>query len=221
VKTAEMQLADTTIRVPFDGLIVDRMIEIGDFVEAGDAIARLIDLDPLLVVAQLSERDAGRLAIGGLAQARLITGQEIDGVVSYISAEADPATRTFRVEVEVANLDGALADGISAEVTLPLGQVVAHRVSPAVLTLSDAGEVGVRTLAPDNTVTFQPVRILGEESAGVWIAGLPQRVTLITVGQEFISDGQTVRPIDEQTLAPFAPETATGGSKGASQGGAT
>ena len=185
--------------------MVNRAVEIGDYVEPGDRIARLIDLDPLLVVVQLSERDAGQLEIGGLAQARLITGQKVEGMVSYISPEADTATRTFRVEVEVPNPDGALPDGVSAEVTLPTGRVMAHHVSPAVLTLGEAGNVGVKTLTPQNTVAFLPVTIIGEESSGVWIAGLPPRVTLITVGQEFIVDGQTVRPIDEKTLAPFAP----------------
>jgi len=203
VKMAQMALDDISLKAPFDGLIVDRYVEIGDFVEMGNPVIRLIDLDPLLIVVQVSERDAGHLTTGTLATARLITGQEVEGIVSFISSEADPATRTFRVEAEVANLDGKLPDGASAEVTLPLRQVTAHQVSPAILTLSDSGLIGVKILGPENTAVFIPVQVIDEEPAGVWISGLPDRVVLITIGQEFIGDGQTVRPIDEKTLAPF------------------
>ncbi len=203
VKAALMAMDDISIEAPFAGTIVARYVEIGDFVEMGDPVARLIDLDPLLVVVQVSERDAGRLKTGALASARLIDGQAVEGVVSYISPEADPETRTFRVEAEVENLDGKLSDGASAEVTLPLLQVVAHLISPAILTLSDSGQIGVKTLGPGNRVVFIPVKVIDEEPAGVWISGLPDRAILITVGQEFINDGQAVRPIDEKTLTPF------------------
>jgi len=204
VKVAQMALDYTTIVAPFDGLIVERYVELGDFVETGDQIARVIDLDPLLLVAQVSERHAARLPLGALAQGRLIGGQQVEGAISYVSAEADPETRTFRVEVEVPNPEAALADGVSAEVTLPLEQVVAHRISPAVLTLDDDGRIGVKILGPENKVSFVPVQIMDEEPEGVWVAGLPERIVLITVGQEFVTEGQTVSPIDEETLAPLA-----------------
>ncbi len=221
VKAAQMALDDISIKAPFDGLIVERYVEIGDFVEMGNPVARLIDLDPLLVVVQISERDAGRLTIGALASARLIAGQTVEGIVSFISPEADPATRTFRVETEVANTDGVLPDGASAEVTLPLQKVTAHRVSPAILTLSDSGRIGVKTLGPGNTAVFMPVQVIDEEAAGIWITGLPERVTVITVGQEFISDGQKVRPIDEKTLAPFVRGTDSPSTAVLPRGGAT
>lgn len=203
VKAAETALSETTIGAPFDGLVVDRYAEIGDFVEIGDPIARVLDLDPLLVVVQVSERNAGQVTEGALAQVRLITGQQVEGVISYVSAEADPETRTFRVEIEVANETFALADGVSAEVVLPLQQVAAHRISPAILTLSDSGGIGVKTLGPDNKIVFVPVEVIDEKPDGMWVAGLPERTVLVTVGQEFVTDGQTVQPIDEATLAPF------------------
>ena len=203
VKVAQMALRETTIKAPFDGLVVDRYVEIGDYVEGGDQIARVIDLDPLLVVAQVSERDAGHIEEGALAQAQLITGQQVEGIISYISSEADAETRTFRVELEVANEGGLLADGVSAEVSLPLRQTVAHRVSPAILTLSDSGGIGVKLLGAENQVVFAPVKIIDEAPEGIWITGLPEHAVLITVGQEFVTEGQQVQPIDETTLTPF------------------
>lgn len=203
VARAQVELANTTITAPFDGIVGERMMEFGDYVEPGDPILRIVDLDPILVVAQVSERDVGRLWTGGPARVRLITGERVEGTLRYVAAEADSATRTFRVEVEVANPDGAVPDGVTAELVLPLERTLAHRVSPAVLTLNDDGVIGVKTIGPDERVAFRPVQIVGETTDGVWLTGLPEEVTLITVGQEFATEGQRVRPIDEATLDPL------------------
>ena len=198
VRRAEVELENTEIVAPFDGIADDRMIDRGDFVELGDGIARIVDLDPILVVAQVNELDVGRIERGAVGNARLITGLEVAGQVRFVGSMADPQTRTFRVELEVPNPDGAIPDGVSAEVSLPVGEVWAHRVSPAILSLTDAGEVGVKTVDPDNTVLFRRVEIVDNTPDGVWLAGLPETVTFITVGQEFVTDGQEVRPVPEQ-----------------------
>lgn len=202
VVAAEVEVANTAVIAPFAGIVSRRAVEIGDFVEKGDPIARILDLDPMLIVVQLNERDAAHVQVGKVGQATLITGQKIKGRVRYVAAEADEATRTFRVELEVPNPTGALADGMTADLRLPLRTVLAHRVSPAILTLSDDGEVGIKTVGPDNRVAFAPVRIVAETATAAWVTGLPPRATLITVGQDYVTPGQTVRPIDEATLAP-------------------
>ncbi len=202
VARAQVALRNTTIRAPFDGLVVARRAEIGDFIDKGDPVARIIDLDPVLAVAQISERDRGRVTVGAPARVTLIGGREVSGEVRFVAAEAEPTTRTFRIEVELPNPAAEIPDGITAEIRLPLGEVAAHRVSPAILTLTDDGTIGVKTLGPDNRVRFRPIQIIGDGTGGVWLSGLPERVTLITVGQEFVAEGQTVRPIDEADLPP-------------------
>lgn len=204
VNYAEVEIENTRIVAPFDGLIDDRMIEVGDFVDKGDRITRIVDLDPILLVANVNELDIGRLHVGEIGDARLITGLEVAGRIRFISSMADSQTRTFRVELEVPNPDGAIPDGISAELRLPVDEVQAHLVSPAILTLTDDGEVGVRTLGPDNRVRFQRVRILDNDLDGVWLSGLPSEVTFITVGQEFVVEGQEVEPVPEADLIPVA-----------------
>src|SRR3546814_5000763 len=87
-------------------------------------------------------------------------GEPVSGRIRHISAVADEATRTFRVELEVANADSRIADGMTAEIALPLSATQAHRVSPAVLTLSDKGEIGVKAVDSDNRVVFHPVKIV-------------------------------------------------------------
>ena len=200
VKLAEVELAYTLIRAPFDGVIDQRLAELGDYVDRGDAVARLVELDPMLIVTQVNERAIQRLAIGAPGGARLLTGQTVEGRIRHISTVADEATRTFRVELEVANPDGAISDGMTAEIALPLSQIQAHLVSPAILTLSDSGLIGVKAVDADSRVVFHPVSIVDTDNDGVWVSGLPEEVTLITVGQEYVSDGEAVRAVSESAI---------------------
>ena len=200
VEHARLALDNTEIRAPYDGFVEERLIDIGDFVEKGDRIGRVVDLDPILVVAQVSERDIGHLEVGAPGRARLIADREVSGKLRFVGAMADPATRTFRVELEVANPDRKIPDGITAELRIPMERVLAHLVSPAILTLTDKGVLGVKTLEADSTVGFRPVSILESGPDGMWVGGLPEQVTFITVGQEFVTAGQRVRAVEEEEL---------------------
>lgn len=201
LRRAEVALEQLEVRAPFAAVLEERPVELGDSLQVGDTVARLVDLDPLLVVAMISERDVGRLEPEGPGEARLGTGQEASGHLRFIARAAESGTRTFRVELAVPNPGGRLQAGVTAELRLPLEVVPAHLVSPAVLVLSDEGRVGVRTVDAEDRVAFLPVQILEQESEGIWITGLPEEVRLITVGQEFVLDGQFVTPVDESEVA--------------------
>jgi multidrug efflux system membrane fusion protein len=77
-------------------------------------------------------------------------------------------------------------------VDLPGEAVKAHRVSPSLFTLNDAGALGLRTINRENRVEFYPVSILEDSPDGAWVKGLPERARLITVGHEFVAEGQIV-----------------------------
>jgi membrane fusion protein, multidrug efflux system len=201
VKIAEVELDYTTIRAPFAGVVDQRLVELGDFVDRADSIVHLVELEPMLIVTQVNERDVQRLAIGATGRARLMSGEAVEGRIRHISAVADEATRTFRVELEVPNPERKIAAGMTAEIALPLSEVMAHRVSPSVLTLSDAGEIGVKSVDADNRVAFHPVQIVDTDSEGMWITGPPPKVTLITVGQEYVGVGDLVRSVSESEIA--------------------
>ncbi|HIC79698.1 MAG TPA: efflux RND transporter periplasmic adaptor subunit [Kiloniellaceae bacterium] len=200
VKIAEVELAYTEIRAPFDGIVDERMMEIGDYVDRGDAIARLVELDPMLIVTQVNERDIQRLQLGNTGAARLMTGDQVTGHIRHISTVADEATRTFRVELEVDNPNGRIADGMTAEIALPLAETQAHIVSPAILTLSDGGLIGVKAVNEEGRVVFHAAKIVDTDKQGVWITGLPDDVTLITVGQEYVSPGEKVKTVQESEV---------------------
>lgn len=196
LRNAELEVERTQIRAPFDGILDDRSANVGDYMAPGTACGVVVDQDPFLVVGQVSERDVGSLTVGTHGVAQLIDGTRVEGTIRFISTQADAATRTFRVELEVANADSVLRDGITADIIVPVRSVEAHRISPAVLSLSDAGEIGVKVLDEDDTVRFMPVDIVADGVDGFWVRGLPTSARVIVVGHEYVVDGQRVRPVD-------------------------
>jgi multidrug efflux system membrane fusion protein len=195
VKRMTVDIGRLTIHAPFDGVVDVRPVEIGDWVDTGHSVATIVDDDPLLVVAQVSEREVGYLSLGDRVTAKLVTGETVTGTLRYIATVAEGSTRTFRVEVEIDKQEAHLRDGVTAEMRISIGEMYAHLVTPAVLTLNDAGIVGVRTVNDKDRVDFRPVNVVGTGAQGVWLTGLPPTVTVITVGQEFVRHGDRVNVV--------------------------
>jgi len=195
LRAIEIDLARTTIRAPFAGVVDQRAVDLGDFVQRGDPVATVVDLDPLIVAAEVSERDVGQIAVGQQGQARLVDGRTVAGRVRYVARVGASETRTFRVELEIANPDRRVPAGATAELRLPVAEVQAHLLSPAVLTLDDAGNIGVKVVDAEGVVGFHAVALVADSPEGVWVTGLPPAVDVITVGQEFVRPGQRVAPV--------------------------
>lgn len=197
---AELELTRSIMRAPFDGVLDTRRVELGAYVREGDVVARVVDLDPLLVAGAVSEQDVGKLRVGAEGSAQLVTGEKLRGAIRYIAAAADAATHTFRVELEVANPERLRTTGVTAEVRIELEPLAAHKVSPAMLALDDRGAVGVKSVGADGVVVFHPANIIRSEPDGLWLAGLPEQLRLITVGQGFVRAGERVEA-SEQAVA--------------------
>lgn len=201
MREAEIELERTEIRAPISGIVEIQMAEVGSMLSAGHVCATIVNSDPMLVTGQVSERDISKLALGMEAKTSLVTGETATGTIRFISQTADAETRTFRVEVELANPQGKLRDGVTALATVALDAVSAHFISPGILTLNDAGLIGVRAVDADNRVVFHAATILGADRDGVWISGLPATVRIITVGQDYVREGQIVEPVLETAEA--------------------
>ena len=190
-----LNLERTRITAPFSGVVEDLHMNAGDYAVPGSVCATLIDLDPMLVSADVTESEVESLRLGGRISARTSAGREIEGVVTFIGKQSDPVTRTYPVEITVKNPDYSIRSGLTVNVRFGLGEVQAHRISPALFTLDDLGAMGVRTIDKSNRVKFHTVRIIEDGPEGVWVTGLPKTTRLITVGQEFVSAGQVVEPV--------------------------
>ena len=206
--TAQEALNSAEITAPFAGRLDMLDIDPGEYVTAGAEVARILDTDPLTVTIQVPQQALSRLRTGQPAQVRFITGQEAEGEVTFVGADADSETRTFPAEITVPNGDSALASGLSAQIRIPTDDLRAHFVSPAILSLDTDGTLGVKTVDDSDTVVFKPVTIERAQTDGVWISGLDDTSRIITVGQGFVSDGETVAPYPEDEAGEAAPDAA-------------
>ena len=197
VSGMQRDFQNTTITAPFAGVVDELPVEVGDYNDkAGAIVARVIDLGAMNAVGEVVEHDIGFIDLGGVAEVGLPDGRILNGQVSFVAKSSNTLTRTFRVEVKMEVADGSVPEGVTAELHLPLERVVAHKISSALLTLNDEGAVGVKTVNIDNVVVFHPVEMVSDATDGIWLTGLPHEARIITVGQEFVAEGQTVIPVE-------------------------
>ncbi len=209
LRRVELEIDHTTIAAPFDGVLEERLVELGEYVGPGDPVARVVDVEPLKVAVDVPQQQVGRVRLGQEGRVALITGAERDARVTYIAPAAEPGTRTFATELEVANPGRDLPAGMSAEVVLPVGREQGHFLSPAALALDADGRLGVKAVGEDDRVRFHGARVVRAEQDGVWLAGLPGRLRVITVGQGFVRPGDRVRPVPEAETPGLAPGAAS------------
>jgi multidrug efflux system membrane fusion protein len=195
--SADAELERGVIRAPWAGVVSDIMVEVGKaaFSFAGADLCTIVALDPMLAVVEVSERRLAGIKIGDMAEVRLITGATARGKVRYVSKTASQTTRTYRVEIELPNADGAIPDGISADVAIPLAPIAATSVPRSALTFSSAGDIGVRTVDGNGIVGFIPVNIIEDEQTVMWVGGIPDGGRVIVQGQDFVREGQLVEAV--------------------------
>ncbi len=200
----KLDIARTKIRAPIAGYVETLVPGPGDYVKTGDVVSLIVDLDPMRVIVNVTERDTAFLHLDDLATIKLPSGREVGGTIRYISRVASDVTRTFRVDIWIDNPDASIPSGLTAEVLLNAGTRKAHQLPTSALTLNDQGMLGVRTLDDADVVHFVAVTLLDDTPQGAWVSGLPDRVRIITVGQEFVVDGQKANPTVDLMDAPKA-----------------
>lgn len=188
---ARIQLKNTAISAPFAGIYDQRMVELGDFVQPGQSLLTLVDISQLKVSAQIAQQEVIRLKLGQPVRIELLDGRQMTGELHFIAA-ADPGSRSFRIEVKVANPEGLRLAGASATLHIATGEALAHRLSPALLSLDASGRHGVKWVNDAQRVEFTQVQLISVDNQGAWVSGLPPKVALITLGQGFVEPGQQV-----------------------------
>jgi len=198
VAAAQRDIDRLVLTAPFNGILESDTAELGSLVQQGSLCGTVIQLNPIRIVGFVPEAEINRVSIGALAGARLTTGEEVTGQVTFVSRSADPLTRTFRVEVAVPNDDLKIRDGQTAEIAIASDGAEAHLIPQSALTLSDDGTLGVRLVGDGDLVKFVGVELLRDTVDGIWIEGPPDEANIIIIGQEYVEDGVAVIPVYEE-----------------------
>lgn len=214
LEAAESELSRNEVRAPFDG-IVDRVaVELGSSVMAGAEIATVLALDPIVGKGEISERDLRYLKIGDTADVRLVNGEVVKGKVRYISRDASAQTRTFQVEVAIPNPDLKIPAGMTAEIVLRAAPADAVILPRSVVTLSDAGDLGIRAVDQESKVTFFPIDLVDDSPTGLVLGGIPAEARVIVAGQELVTEGDVVKAVEaDQELVKKLVSEASGGTQ--------
>ena len=196
-KAMEVEIDHLSVEAPADGILDRRNAEIGKYVAIGESVAVLVDSDPILAVGYATEHEVIGLSLGQKASVTFLDGEKREGQIQYIAAAADEETRTFRVEIAIANEDQKIRHGQSAEMAIPTQTELVQIIPTNAISLDSSGTFGIKVVGPNNVAQFLPAHIVGEDSEGLWLTGLPADIELIVIGQEFVRSGDKVTPIAE------------------------
>ena len=185
-----VELNRTEVKAPFSGYL-EQIVKPGNYLERGQVCATIIQLNPITFMAEVPEFKINKVKNDQGVVLKLVTGEEVEGKLTFVSKSASPTTRTFKVESQVKNPGGFIRDGLTADMTIKIDKVLAHKISPSILLLSDEGKLGIRSVK-ENLVEFNEIIILEDSADGVWIVGIPEVIEIIIQGQGFVENGQKV-----------------------------
>ena len=206
VVEANIQVNDTTLRAPYDGVIARRFVEVKQNIRANEPIVRFQDANEVDIAVDVPES----VMISDIRTADIVEmfaelsgapGIRIPVRVREIAQVADPTTQTFNVRVAMKSIPGMTAlPGMTATVTVLyrraniLGSRVLVPIS-AVANLS-SGEQVSWVLGSDQTVTRRPVKT-GEVSGGQIeiLGGLQPGDRIAVAGMNFLREGMKVRDL--------------------------
>lgn len=187
----EVELKKMTILAAFDGLVIKRHVERGEWLAKGAAVATIARDDEIEVVVEVPEETVAHVRTG--TQARITAGgRSLTGTISAVIARGDVATRTFPVKVRARNSQ-RLIEGMEARVTLPGGRQQKAVLVPRDAVITVFGKIVVFTVK-DAKAAMVPVQVLGYEglTAGVRGEGLSAGMQVVVKGNERLRDGQDV-----------------------------
>jgi membrane fusion protein (multidrug efflux system) len=191
VERLEIELEKKIIRAPFDGIVIKRNVDRGEWISEGDTVAVIGKDDTIDIVAEVPERFIQYIKKGMQVNATA-NGSDFVATVIAIVPRGDAATRTFPVKIRTPN-EHALIEGMSARVTLPTGKITQALIIPRDAVISKFGQNVVYAVV-DAKSNMIPVEIVGYDglSAGVESQGLAEGMLVVVEGNERLKNGQAV-----------------------------
>jgi RND family efflux transporter MFP subunit len=199
----EERLARTVIRAPFAGVLDERLVDVGAMVSPGTPVARLVDLDPIKVIAGVPERYAAdiRVGEGATLQFAALDGTPYTARIRYVGATVNPENRTFPIEVSLPNPNGLVKPQMVADMAVTRSTVEGAIVVPQdALIRVESGYV-VYVAADRNGEVVAEARdvLLGPARRNLVVIedGVHAGDQLIVVGHKEVEDGDRIRIVGE------------------------
>lgn len=205
---AQAEADRSSVKAPIDGIVDAVAFQVGQAVQAGSEIAKIIAPDPMLAVGAVSEARRGSLEKGQAADVRFIDGSKVPATIDFVSLSADKATRTYAVEAKMANADAAIGDGVTCEMSVTLDPIEATAIPRSALIFSDEGHLGIRVAGVDDKAHFIAVDVVEDGRDVVWVTGVTGENRVIVVGQDFVKEGDPVEAVS--AAEADAPKTTAG-----------
>ena len=194
----ETQLEDSTIRSPVSGMLETLHVEKGERMRRDAAAATILGMDTLSVIVAVPQNDIAQISVGDMVDVDIAGAGSNKGKVTKIASQSNQSTRTFDVEVSLQNKDRKLRGGVTVEASIDVGTIPAFGISPAHLSVSAGGSL-LAKISVDGMVQTVDVEMVRSGGEKVFVSGLTDGTTLLTVGQAFVEAGDNVDIVLETT----------------------
>jgi RND family efflux transporter MFP subunit len=207
IELLNVRLVDCEVKAPFDGQIVARHVEPGEWINPGDPVATLVSDGTIEAWLEVPERFSGQIdRDAALFEIQLSgSGRAISATQIRKILDVNPRSRLFSLIVELPNTDGTLAPGMSAECWLPVGKAAERITVPKDAILRNLQNTFVYQALPAGegfVATPKPVRILFETGSRVVLDAndLKAGVRVIVEGNERLAPGSPVAITGQETV---------------------
>ena len=181
--------------MPFDSSIEESYVELGDYVKKGDNIAKIVDLDPIFITLNTTEKEIQNLSLNQKAKV-IISNKEYEGMINYISKTSDKLTRNFKIQVKINNKENKIISGLSSEVEISLPNRKAYFIASSLVSLDNQGKIGIKAVK-NNKVFFLTIEILSDVGNGFWVDSNQdvnfEDFKIISQGHEYVISGEEVK----------------------------
>ncbi|NNE34109.1 MAG: efflux RND transporter periplasmic adaptor subunit [Rhodothermales bacterium] len=191
---AKLAVDFTTVVAPISGVVSERMIKVGNMVQANAPVFRVTDFSPLLAVMHVPERELNKLKTqqGAIISVDALPGASFTGHVERISPTVDRATGTFKVTVEIRDRTNQLKPGMFGRVTVLYETRSEAMLIPKTAILYEGDDSSVFVIH-DSIAVRQSVTVgLSDELSTEILTGVDVGDQVITIGQNNLRDSSRV-----------------------------
>ena len=210
---ASLEVHDCALKAPFDGEVAIRSIDPGAFVHPGTTIVSIVDRNTVRIVVDAPEKDFNVATVGAPVRLEVLsTGVTLNAVVTRRAPKADPATRTIRFEIDVADPHRQIPTGTTAIVHMNVGKPAPATRIPLDAATQEEGKAKI-FVVENNVAHLRQLAVLGERGDGLYFdpKTLPAHTLIVTEGRALLSDGDGVAPHAEP---PQTQSETEGGARG-------